>query len=163
MPLGSELVHFGADFVMCHREPSDEEIVEMERQWVEARANRNPNELPFWREEQGLIWQEKQMSAQGFKDRLGFSPPRMATIHTQSWLHRTPISQKNPAIASQSAVGRRTVAGARASYSKWFRRGSAQRNRGGLLGHLGKGSLVGPPVVVEVVRPVPQPRLPSER
>ena len=47
MPPDVELVHFGADFVLCHREPSDAEAAEMERQFNEARANRDPDELPF--------------------------------------------------------------------------------------------------------------------
>lgn len=42
-----ELVHFGVDFVLCYREPSDAEIAEMERLFNQARANRDPNELPF--------------------------------------------------------------------------------------------------------------------
>jgi hypothetical protein len=47
MPTGVELVHFCADFVMCYREPSDAEAVEMQRQSDEARAGRDPDELPF--------------------------------------------------------------------------------------------------------------------
>lgn len=47
MPPDVELVHFGADFVMCHREPSDAEAVAMQRQFDEARARRDPDELPF--------------------------------------------------------------------------------------------------------------------
>ena len=47
MPSRFEVVHFGADFVSCYREPSDLEIAEMERQYEEARANRDPNDLPF--------------------------------------------------------------------------------------------------------------------
>ena len=47
MPSGVELVHFGADFVICHREPSGAEAVEIQRQFDEARARRNPDELPF--------------------------------------------------------------------------------------------------------------------
>ncbi len=47
MPSSFEVVHFGADFVSCYREPSDLEIAEMERQYEEARANRDPNDLPF--------------------------------------------------------------------------------------------------------------------
>ena len=47
MPSDVELVHFGADFVLCYREPSDAEVAEMERRSEEARANRDPDELPF--------------------------------------------------------------------------------------------------------------------
>ena len=47
MPSDVESVHFGADFVLCYREPSDEEAAEMKRQSDEARAMRDPNELPF--------------------------------------------------------------------------------------------------------------------
>ena len=47
MPLDIELVHFGADFVLCYREPSDAESAEMKRPFEEARANRSPDELPF--------------------------------------------------------------------------------------------------------------------
>ena len=47
MPSDVELVHFGADFVLCYREPSDAEVAEMEQRSEEARANRDPDELPF--------------------------------------------------------------------------------------------------------------------
>ena len=47
MPGDVELVYFGADFVLCYREPSDAEAAEMERRFNEARANRDPDELPF--------------------------------------------------------------------------------------------------------------------
>ena len=47
MPPDVELVHFGADFVLCYREPSDAEAAEIERQFEEARANRDPDELAF--------------------------------------------------------------------------------------------------------------------
>ena len=47
MPPDVELVHFGADFVLCYREPSDAEAAEMKRQFEEARANRSPDDLPF--------------------------------------------------------------------------------------------------------------------
>ena len=47
MPPDVELVHFGADFVKCYRQPSDDEAAEMKRQLDEARANRPPDELPF--------------------------------------------------------------------------------------------------------------------
>ena len=42
-----ELVHFGSDSVHCYREPSDEELAERERQYRQARVNRDPRELPF--------------------------------------------------------------------------------------------------------------------
>ena len=42
-----ELVHFGSDFVHCYREPSDEGLAERERQYRQARVNRDPRELPF--------------------------------------------------------------------------------------------------------------------
>ena len=42
-----ELVHFGADFVLCYREPSEEEATEMKCRIEKARANRDPGELPF--------------------------------------------------------------------------------------------------------------------
>ncbi len=47
MPPDVELVRFGADFVLCYREPSEKEATEMERLFNEARANRDPDELPF--------------------------------------------------------------------------------------------------------------------
>ena len=47
MPADVELVHFRADFVLCYREPSEEEATEMKRLMDEARANRDPGELPF--------------------------------------------------------------------------------------------------------------------
>ena len=47
MPPAFELVHFGADFVLCYREPSDAEAAELKRKFEEARANRSPDELPF--------------------------------------------------------------------------------------------------------------------
>ena len=47
MPAEVELVYFGADFVLCHREPPALEAAEMERRSKEARANRDPDELPF--------------------------------------------------------------------------------------------------------------------
>ena len=47
IPEDVELVHFGVDFVLCYREPSDLEIAEMERERQEARANRDPDDLPF--------------------------------------------------------------------------------------------------------------------
>ena len=47
IPPDFELVHFGADFVLCYREPSDAEVAEMERRSQEAQANRDPDELPF--------------------------------------------------------------------------------------------------------------------
>ena len=47
MPPDIEWVHFGADFVLCHREPSEAEAAEMKRQFEEARANRRPDDLPF--------------------------------------------------------------------------------------------------------------------
>ena len=47
MPANVELVHFGADFVLCYREPSEEEATEMKRLMDEARANRDPGESPF--------------------------------------------------------------------------------------------------------------------
>ena len=42
-----QLVRFGADFVLCFREPSDPEAAEIRRQFEEAAANRDPDELPF--------------------------------------------------------------------------------------------------------------------
>ncbi len=47
MPPDVELVHFGADFVLCYREPSDEEAAEAKRKFEEVRAKRSPDELPF--------------------------------------------------------------------------------------------------------------------
>ena len=47
MPSDVELVHFGADFLTCYREPSDAEAAEMQRRFDEARANRNPDDVPF--------------------------------------------------------------------------------------------------------------------
>lgn len=47
MPSGVELVHFGADYVMCFREPSAVEAAEMKRRFDEAREARSPDELPF--------------------------------------------------------------------------------------------------------------------
>lgn len=47
MPSDVELVHFGADFVTCYREPSDAEASEMKRRFDEARANRSSDDLPF--------------------------------------------------------------------------------------------------------------------
>lgn len=47
MPPDVELVRFGADFVLCFREPCDAEAAELKRQFEEARANRSPDELPF--------------------------------------------------------------------------------------------------------------------
>ena len=47
MPLEVELVHFGADFVRCHREPPDAEAVQIQRQFDESRAKHSPDGLPF--------------------------------------------------------------------------------------------------------------------
>ena len=47
LPSGTELVRFGADFVMCGREPTIAEAVEMGRQDAERRANAAPDGLPF--------------------------------------------------------------------------------------------------------------------
>lgn len=47
MPSDYELVQFGADYVFCHREPSDEEAAEIQKKFDEARSKRNPEDLPF--------------------------------------------------------------------------------------------------------------------
>ena len=47
MPAGIELVHFGADYVFCHREPSEAEAAEMQRRFEETRKCRRPDDLPF--------------------------------------------------------------------------------------------------------------------
>ena len=47
MPPEVELVRFSADFVLCHRERSDVEMAEMERQYRSARAKRKPGDLPW--------------------------------------------------------------------------------------------------------------------
>ena len=47
MPVDFELVRFGADFVLCYREPSEWEAAEMKRQFEETRSNRWADDLPF--------------------------------------------------------------------------------------------------------------------
>ena len=42
-----ELVKFGADYVFCHREPSEAETAEMQRRLEEARKSRRPDDIPF--------------------------------------------------------------------------------------------------------------------
>ena len=49
LPSGTECVHFGADFVHCWREPSAEEIAEMENEWSQKKrsADGRVDDLPF--------------------------------------------------------------------------------------------------------------------
>ena len=47
MPPDVELVRFGADFVICQREPTVEEAAEGERQFAERRAMAGSDGLPF--------------------------------------------------------------------------------------------------------------------
>lgn len=47
MPTDVELVNFGADYVFCHREPSEAEAVEMQRRLEVARKYRRSGDLPF--------------------------------------------------------------------------------------------------------------------
>ena len=47
MPPDDEQVRFGAQLVRCHREPSDAEIAEMQRQYEERRTSRSSHDLAF--------------------------------------------------------------------------------------------------------------------
>ena len=47
LPSGTDWVRFDVDYLPYYREPSEAELTEQERQYEEAQANRDPNELPF--------------------------------------------------------------------------------------------------------------------
>ena len=47
MPPDVELVHFGVQYILCHREPSQAELAELQRRSEETHANRHPDDLPF--------------------------------------------------------------------------------------------------------------------
>ena len=47
LPPDTTLVRFGADYLNCYREPTAAELAELQRRQDEARANRDPDELPF--------------------------------------------------------------------------------------------------------------------
>ena len=47
IPPDVEQVRFGAQFVRCHREPSDAEIAEMQQQHEKRRTSRSSHDLPF--------------------------------------------------------------------------------------------------------------------